>query len=87
MNDGGKGSRPRPFSVSYSTYSDNYETIFGKKDKMTPKVETMKTGSCGCGRSPTGDCVGWHGLSEEQYRVKLAEYSERVGSKNNLKDN
>jgi hypothetical protein len=54
---------------------------------MTPKVETMKTGSCGCGRSPTGDCVGWHGLSEEQYRVKLAEYSERVGSKNNLKDN
>ena len=25
---------------------------------------------CGCGRSPTGKCVGWHGLSEEQYQEK-----------------
>ncbi|NCV68634.1 MAG: hypothetical protein EBW61_13090 [Rhodobacteraceae bacterium] len=23
---------------------------------------------CGCGRSPTGKCVGWHGLSDEQYQ-------------------
>ena len=23
-------------------------------------------GSCGCGRSPTGKCIGWHGLNEEQ---------------------
>jgi len=22
--------------------------------------------SCGCGRSPTGKCIGWHGLNEEQ---------------------
>ena len=21
---------------------------------------------CGCGRSPTGKCIGWHDLSEEQ---------------------
>jgi hypothetical protein len=26
----------------------------------------MKKGTCGCGRSPTGDCIGWHGLNEEQ---------------------
>jgi hypothetical protein len=26
-----------------------------------------KIGSCGCGRSPTGDCIGWHGLTEEAY--------------------
>jgi len=25
---------------------------------------------CGCGRSPTGKCVGWHGLSEEQYQER-----------------
>lgn len=25
---------------------------------------------CGCGRSATGKCVGWHGLSEEQYQEK-----------------
>ena len=22
---------------------------------------------CGCGRSPTGKCIGWHALSEEEY--------------------
>lgn len=29
-----------------------------------------KIGTCGCGRSPTGDCIGWHGLSEELYQHK-----------------
>ena len=29
---------------------------------------------CGCGRSPTGRCCGWHALTEEAYRVKLDEY-------------
>ena len=24
-------------------------------------------GRCGCGRSPTGKCIGWHGLTEEMY--------------------
>lgn len=33
--------------------------------------------SCGCGRSPTGKCVGWHKLSEDEYRQKLAEYEEK----------
>ena len=26
--------------------------------------------SCTCGRSPTGKCVGWHNLSEEDYQSK-----------------
>ena len=25
---------------------------------------------CGCGRSPTGECIGWHNLSEEEYQKK-----------------
>jgi hypothetical protein len=25
-------------------------------------------GKCGCGRSPTGKCIGWHGLTEEAFR-------------------
>jgi hypothetical protein len=29
-------------------------------------------GKCGCGRSPTGKCIGWHSLPEEEYREKLA---------------
>jgi len=24
-------------------------------------------GTCGCGRSPNGKCVGWHGLSEQEW--------------------
>lgn len=31
-------------------------------------------GSCGCGRSPTGECIGWHGLTEDEFQDKLAEY-------------
>jgi hypothetical protein len=31
-------------------------------------------GQCGCGRSPTGKCVGWHALTEDEYKVKKAEY-------------
>ena len=31
---------------------------------------------CGCGRSPNGKCIGWHGLSEEEYQEKLKEYEE-----------
>lgn len=30
--------------------------------------------TCGCGRSPTGNCVGWHSLSEEQYQKKKEQY-------------
>ncbi len=31
-------------------------------------------GKCGCGRSPTGKCIGWHGLSEEEFQKKKADY-------------
>ncbi len=30
MSDGGKGSSPRPFSVSQETYGNNYDAIFRK---------------------------------------------------------
>lgn len=31
------------------------------------KENPEEFGKCGCGRSPTGKCVGWHGLTEEQW--------------------
>ena len=70
-----KGSSPRPFSVSQEEFANNYDRIFGKKN-MTPKVKDNgeDVGSCGCGRSPTGKCIGWHGLSESEFQAKLAEY-------------
>jgi hypothetical protein len=33
-----------------------------------------KIGTCGCGRSPTGDCIGWHSLTEKAYQEKLREH-------------
>ena len=31
-------------------------------------------GQCGCGRSPTGKCMGWHALTEADYQSKLESY-------------
>ena len=33
-------------------------------------------GQCGCGRSPTGVCCGWHALTESAYQERLAEYQD-----------
>lgn len=71
---GGKGSTPRPFSVSQEEFDNRWDTIFKKDKKMTPSVEEMKKGTCGCGRSPTGDCCGWHGLSEGEYLERKEKY-------------
>lgn len=29
---------------------------------------------CGCGRSPTRKCIGWHALEEDVYRERLAQW-------------
>ena len=35
---------------------------------------TDEIGKCGCGRSPNGKCIGWHGLTEDQYQQALEKY-------------
>ncbi len=39
---------------------------------MQVRADQIKDGgvACGCGRSPTGKCIGWHGLSEDMYQHK-----------------
>ena len=32
---------------------------------------------CECGRSPTGNCMGWHKLSEIDYKKRLDAYNSR----------
>jgi hypothetical protein len=32
------------------------------------KENAEEFGKCGCGRSPTGKCIGWHGLTEDAFR-------------------
>ena len=75
----GKGSRPRPYSVSQDEFANSFERIFGKKDKMQVRVKENvdEIGSCGCGRSPTGKCIGWHGLSEAEFQKRLVEHQEQ----------
>ena len=40
---------------------------------MTPSVDSMKRGTCGCGRSSTGFCDGSHAMSESMWQAKLYE--------------
>ena len=36
---------------------------------------------CGCGRSPTGKCIGWHSLPEEEFQAKLKKFEEKKKAK------
>jgi hypothetical protein len=75
-----KGSRPRPYSVTQAEFGNNFDNIF-RKNNMQVKVkeDQSKVGQCGCGRSPTGKCIGWHGLTEEAFKEKLEEYKLNEG--------
>ena len=33
MSDGGKGSKPRPYSVSQEEFANNWDAIFAKKEQ------------------------------------------------------
>jgi len=48
-----------------------------KKEKFMQvrvKENPEEFGKCGCGRSPTGKCMGWHNLTESEFQSKLAQY-------------
>jgi hypothetical protein len=69
-----KGSKQRPTDLK--AYSANYDAIFKKDKDMQVRVQenTEDIGKCGCGRSPTGKCIGWHGLTEEDFKDRLEQY-------------
>ena len=39
---GGKGSRPRPYSVDKKKFDDNWDRIFGKKEEKDKKKDLTK---------------------------------------------
>lgn len=45
MSDGGKGSKPRPYSISQKEYDNSWETIFGKKDKRIVELTDESSSS------------------------------------------
>jgi len=42
MSDGGKGSRPRPFSVSEQEYRTRWDAIFGRDQKEEDNTGVTK---------------------------------------------
>jgi hypothetical protein len=72
----GKGSKARPLSVPLTTFDSNWDAIFKKDKDMQVRVKENidEVGRCGCGRSPTGKCIGWHGLSEDEFARRKELY-------------
>ena len=44
-------------------------------------TKELEMAECGCGRSPNGNCVGWHDLTEEKYLEKKAAYEAKQAAK------
>ena len=44
MSDGGKGSKPRPFSISQEEYNNRWDHIFSRDLKPAVKAETNEDG-------------------------------------------
>lgn len=40
MSDGGKGSRPRPYSVTHTEFDNSWERIFGKRNEKSSDTDT-----------------------------------------------
>lgn len=49
-------------------------------DIQTKEIQMNEAKDCGCGRSPTGKCIGWHGLSEEEFQAKLKAFEDKKKS-------
>ena len=66
--------------VIYSVRATVFLFISGKIRGLIMKEQN----ACGCGRSPTGKCIGWHSLSEEKYRERETAYLAKQANKNNV---
>lgn len=67
--------------MSKEEFSNSLERM---SRRMTPRAKDNGDdfGSCGCGRSPTGKCIGWHGLSKDEYKRRLDEFNRKQQSGN-----
>jgi hypothetical protein len=51
MHDGGKGDAPRPFSVNLEKFAENFDLIFGNKEKKTEQEPIPFAGMVDIGES------------------------------------
>jgi hypothetical protein len=53
------------------------QMLLSKGLKMQVRAsEDKEFGKCGCGRSPTGKCIGWHGLTEDEFQHRQMLWME-----------
>jgi len=69
--------------MSKEEFSNSLQRMY-RKSRVTPRTKDNGEdfGKCGCGRSPTGKCIGWHGLSEDDYKKRLEEFNRTEQSGN-----
>ena len=69
--------------TAYYTLSFNfYRLVDLQQHCKKRKGRKMGVASkCGCGRSPKGNCIGWHSLSDSEYQLKKASYEKRQTEK------
>jgi hypothetical protein len=59
----------------------SHDAIDVKEQPTIGVIKMTEAPKCGCGRSPTGNCIGWHALSEEEYQEKKTAYDARQAQK------
>jgi len=57
-------------SIAQKFLYPTYDFEFKKEHIMDGK-------KCACGRSPNGNCIGWHLLSEEEYLAEKSAYEAK----------
>lgn len=86
QNPGGKGSVPRPFSIDYNTYSNNWDTIFSKNqvnrtanmhDKLKEIVQKVGTDVSGKWIS-VDNAEKFATLIIEEYKKELIESQKSI---------
>lgn len=45
------------------------------------EIDLTEAKNCGCGRSPTGKCIGWHAFTNEEYEAKKKSLNESTEKK------
>ena len=75
------GLTPRQTICLPACHVQKTQTFTSLSLKREQETDMAEANTCGCGRSPTGKCCGWHNLSEEQYAEKKAQWEARQAEK------
>ena len=70
----GKKKNPTPVKTNDVSKEINNNIVDSVETKLETKSETAPA-VCGCGRSPTGLCVGLHALSDEEWQAQQPKSS------------